>query len=158
MKKRMTQVAAIAMAAALAAGMLAGCGGSGSSGGGQSAGTQAGGSGDSGKAAQSVTLNFAIPLAEEEWQVFREDILAPFEAETGIKVNGIQMENKDMESKLEALAQAGKHEIDVFAPSTVYLPGILGKDLAEDLTGQVTIPEAIPVSYTHLTLPTTSRV
>ena len=49
-----------------------------------------------------------------------------------------------MESKLEALAQAGKHEIDVFAPSTVYLPGILGKDLAEDLTGQVTIPEAIP--------------
>lgn len=144
MKKRMTKVAAIAMAAALAAGMLAGCGGSGSSGGGQSAGTQAGGSGDSGKAAQSVTLNFAIPLAEEEWQVFREDILAPFEAETGIKVNGIQMENKDMESKLEALAQAGKHEIDVFAPSTVYLPGILGKDLAEDLTGLVTIPEAIP--------------
>ena len=48
-----------------------------------------------------MTLNFAIPLAEEEWQVFREDILAPFEAETGIKVNGIQMENKDMESKLE---------------------------------------------------------
>jgi trehalose transport system substrate-binding protein len=92
----------------------------------------------------AVTLNFAIPLAEEEWQVFKEDIFKPFEEETGIKINGIPMENKDMEDKLDALQQAGKHEIDIFAPSTVYLPGILGKELAEDLTGQVEIPDAIP--------------
>ncbi len=49
-----------------------------------------------------------------------------------------------MEGKLDALKQAGKHEIDIFAPSTVYLPGILSKDLAEDLTGLVTVPEEIP--------------
>ena len=67
MKKRMTKVAAIAMAAALAAGMLAGCGGSGSSGGGQSAGTQAGGSGDSGKACLLYTsygMGHAIPASK----------------------------------------------------------------------------------------------
>lgn len=97
-----------------------------------------------GGSAKATTINFAIPLAEEEWQVFREDVIKPFEEETGIKVNGIQMENKDMEEKLEALKQAGKHEIDVFAPSTVYLPGIIDKDLSEDLTAEVTIPDAIP--------------
>lgn len=94
--------------------------------------------------AERITLNFAIPLAEEEWQVFREGVFKPFEEETGIKINGIQMENKDMENKLEALRQAGKHEIDIFAPSTVYLPGVIDKGLAEDLTGIITIPEEIP--------------
>jgi len=93
---------------------------------------------------KDVTLNFAIPLAEEEWHVFRDQIFKPFEEQTGIKINGIQMENKDMESKLEALKQAGKHEIDLFAPSTVYLPGIVDKDLAEDLSGSISIPEQIP--------------
>ncbi|MFT4106764.1 MAG: extracellular solute-binding protein [Lacrimispora sp.] len=96
------------------------------------------------KEKKDVTLNFAIPLAEEEWQVFREDVFKPFEEETGIKINGIQMENKDMENKLDALKQAGKHEIDIFAPSTVYLPGIIDKELAEDLTGGIEIPDAIP--------------
>ncbi len=93
---------------------------------------------------KDVTLNFAIPLAEEEWQVFREDVFKPFEEQTGIKINGIQMENKDMENKLDALKQAGKHEIDIFAPSTVYLPGIIDKELAEDLTGGIEIPDSIP--------------
>lgn len=93
---------------------------------------------------ENVTLNFAIPLAEEEWQVFREYVFKPFEEQTGIKINGIQMENKDMENKLDALKQGGKHEIDLFAPSTVYLPGIIDKDLASDLTGKVTIPSEIP--------------
>ncbi|MDR1771295.1 MAG: extracellular solute-binding protein [Hungatella sp.] len=96
------------------------------------------------KKAENVTLNFAIPLAEEEWQVFREEVFKPFEEETGIKINGIQMENKDMENKLEALKQAGKHDIDIFAPSTVYLPGIIDKGLTEDLTGIITIPTEIP--------------
>lgn len=95
---------------------------------------------------KNVTLNFAIPLAEEEWHVFRDDVFKPFEEETGIKINGIQMENKDMENKLEALKQAGKHEIDLFAPSTVYLPGIIDKELAEDLTGVIAIPEEIPAN------------
>lgn len=93
---------------------------------------------------KNISLNFAIPLAEEEWQVFREQIFKPFEEQTGIKINGIQMENKDMENKLEALKQAGKHEIDIFAPSTVYLPGIVDKDLADDLSGEINIPEQIP--------------
>ena len=96
------------------------------------------------KEKKDVTLNFAIPLAEEEWQVFREDVFKPFEEQTGIKINGIQMENKDMENKLDALKQAGKHEIDIFAPSTVYLPGIIDKELAEDLTGGIEIPDSIP--------------
>lgn len=96
------------------------------------------------KEKKDVTLNFAIPLAEEEWQVFREDVFKPFEEQTGIKINGIQMENKDMENKLDALKQAGKHEIDIFAPSTVYLPGIIDKELAEDLTGGIEIPDTIP--------------
>ena len=95
---------------------------------------------------KDITLNFAIPLAEEEWHVFRDQIFKPFEEQTGIKINGIQMENKDMESKLEALKQAGKHEIDIFAPSTVYLPGIVDKELAEDLSGGITIPEQIPTN------------
>lgn len=124
---KLRRVAAAVMAAIMAAGMMTGCAGKSAE-----------------KANGKVELNFAIPLAEEEWQVFREKIFKPFEEQTGIKINGVQMENKDMEGKLEALSQAGKHEIDLFAPSTVYLPGIIGKGLAEDLTGQVEIPKEIP--------------
>lgn len=126
---KVKKIAAITLAAAMMAGAVTGC------------------SGKSSTAKNStVELNFAIPLAEEEWQVFREKVFKPFEEQTGIKINGIQMENKDMENKLEALKAANKHEIDIFAPSTVYLPGILSKDLAEDLTGLVTIPDAIPAN------------
>lgn len=125
MKKTKKMICAL-LAAAVAIGSMTGCAGGGAS------------------KNKQVTLNFAIPLAEEEWQVFREKVFKPFEEKTGIKVNGIQMENKDMEAKLEALSQAGKHDIDIFAPSTVYLPGIIKKDLAEDLTGAVKIPGEIP--------------
>lgn len=124
------KIMAIALSAMIMAGMVAGCSSKKESG------------NTSGKS--NVELNFAIPLAEEEWQVFREKVFKPFEKKTGIKINGIQMENKDMENKLEALQKANKKEIDLFAPSTVYLPGIISKGLAEDLTGQVKIPAEIP--------------
>lgn len=152
---KLKKITAMFMTAVTVTTALAGCGSSGQPAGSsetaaasqESAGAAAGDTTAAATTAaekKDVTLNFAIPLAEEEWHVFRDQIFKPFEEQTGIKINGIQMENKDMESKLEALKQAGKHEIDIFAPSTVYLPGIVDKELAEDLSGSITIPEQIP--------------
>lgn len=79
-------------------------------------------------------ITFAIALSEDEWRVMRDVVFKNFEAKTGIKVNGIQVENADIEGKLDALKQAGKADIDVVAPDNMLLAGLVNKGLVKDLS------------------------
>lgn len=94
---------------------------------------------------EEVTLNVALALAENEWDVMRNEVFAKFTEETGIKVNGIHVEHADMEGKVESLVKAGKAEIDVVAPDNMLLSGFIAKGLIKDLSQyEDRIPEEIP--------------
>mgnify|MGYP000872844188 CR=1 FL=1 len=86
-----------------------------------------------------------MALAENEWEVMKNEVYAKFTEKTGIKVNGIQVEHADMEGKVESLIQAGKSELDVVAPDNMLLSGMATKGLIKDLSQyQDIIPEEIP--------------
>lgn len=78
-------------------------------------------------------INVGMALADEEWTVM-EKLMKNFEDKTGIKVNGIQIEHEDMESKMESLAAANQSEIDIIAPDNMLLSGLVGKGLVKDLS------------------------
>lgn len=141
MKKRLVSVMLVAM---MAVGCLAGCGGSADNGSdaGTAEGTETANAGKSN--GEGETINMAIALADEEWD-FMNTIFDSFYEETGIKVNGIQVENEDMENKMDALAQGGKAEIDIVCPDNMLLAGLVSKGLVYDLSDyEDVIPEEIP--------------
>lgn len=80
------------------------------------------------------TLKVTMALSEEEWEVMRNEIFPDFEEETGIKVEGIQVEASDVVSQLEAMKNANKMEIDVVAQDVNNTTLLVEKDLVEDLT------------------------
>lgn len=98
-------------------------------------------------AKSDVTLNVAMALGESEWDVMKNEVFALFTEQTGIKVNGIQVEHADMEGKVESLVKAGKAEIDVVAPDNMLLSGLVKKELIKDLSQyEELIPEEIPTN------------
>lgn len=136
MKKKMVSALLVA---AMTMSCLAGCGSSASGDNSAAAGTA-----DAGAAAEQETtgkekntsgeeINLAIALADEEWNVMNK-VCDKFYEETGIKVNGINVENEDIESKMDSLAQAGKAEIDVVCPDNMLLAGLVNKGLVYDLS------------------------
>jgi len=92
------------------------------------------------------TLTLTMSLGENEWQVFREEVFAPFEDEHNIEINAFQIESGQLAMKLQALQAAGKAEIDLFAQDNMNLSLLVNKDLALDLSDyEIQIPkEALP--------------
>ena len=87
-------------------------------------------------------LSFAIALSEEEWKVMREDIFPKFTQKTGIEIEGLQIENADIETKVESLK--GRGEIDIIAPDNMLLYGLVKKGLVKDLSAHAaSIPAEI---------------
>jgi trehalose transport system substrate-binding protein len=95
--------------------------------------------------AAAKKISFGIALSEEEWKVMREDVFPKFTAKTGIEVQGLQIENADIETKVESLK--GRGEIDVIAPDNMLLYGLVKKGLIKDLSAhESSIPAEITKS------------
>lgn len=151
MKKFLKHIA-LCMAVTLSISALAGCGQS-QGGGSQPAGNQpaapAGNAQPAQGAPQTTEISLAIALSEEEWKVMREQVFTKFQEKTGIKVTGVQIENADIETKVESLQTAGKSEIDIVAPDNMLLYGLVSKGLVMDLSQyESEIPAEIdPLNY-----------
>lgn len=89
-------------------------------------------------------ITVAMAMNESEWEVMNQKIFKNFEAKTGIKVNGLQIEYADMEGKIQSLHEAGKAEIDVVCPDNMLLAGMVKKELIKDMSEfESLIPEEI---------------
>lgn len=110
MQKKLAKLAVWAVGLAL----LAGCAGGG--GGGQK------------------TLNVVMGLGEEEWAVIRSDVLPAFEKANNVKVNAVQMESADVPTRLKAMKDAGKMEVDLITQDNMALAPLVAQGLVEDLS------------------------
>jgi trehalose transport system substrate-binding protein len=84
--------------------------------------------------ADAGSLRVVMGLAESEWRVVREVVLAPFEQETGVRVVPVQMEAADLVRQLDAQVQAGAVSIDLFTQDNNQLAPLVARGLLEDLT------------------------
>jgi len=90
------------------------------------------------------TLTVTMSLGEEEWAVFRQELFPRFKEHTGITIKAYQIEAGHLPAKLEALRQAGRSEIDVFAQDNMNLAALINKDLVLDLSAyQEQIPSEV---------------
>ncbi len=79
-------------------------------------------------------LRVVMNLSEDEWAVMRGQVFPAFEAETGIRVRSFQVGASQLISQLEALVQADRTEIDVFAQDNMSLAALVNRELVYDLT------------------------
>jgi len=87
-------------------------------------------------------LTFGVALADNEWDVMRNVVFPMYTQKTGITIEGLQIENNDIESKVESLK--GKGGIDIVAPDNMLLYGLVSKGLIKDLSSlESTIPPQI---------------
>ena len=89
-------------------------------------------------------LRVVMSLGEVEWRVMREKIFPPFEKQTGVKIEAVQMEAVDLPQVLEAQVQADRVKIDLFAQDNMQLAYLANKGLIEDLSEhEKEIPKAV---------------
>lgn len=99
---------------------------------------------------ERTTLNVAMNLSEEEWAVMREHVFPAFEAEQGITVRAYQVPSGQLATRLDALRQAGRSEIDLFAQDNMSLSALINRDLAMELTAYAdSIPAAVGARMTE---------
>ncbi|MGA1797001.1 MAG: ABC transporter substrate-binding protein [bacterium] len=79
-------------------------------------------------------LTVTMSLAEEEWKVLRQEIFPRFEKAHGLRIQSYQIESGQLSTKLEALINAGKSEIDVFAQDNMTLAALVTRGLVRDLS------------------------
>lgn len=89
---------------------------------------------DSDEPKEEKTLKVAFGMGETEWEVFNTEILPAFYAETGIKVEAIELKSDDLVNSLTAQVESGNVTIDMFAQDVNNLSGLVGRDLVEDLS------------------------
>ncbi len=93
---------------------------------------------------ERTTLNVVMNLTEEEWSVFREQVFPKFEDRYGTPIRSYQISSGQLDTKLEALSEAGKSEIDVFAQDNMSLAALVNKKLVLDLSEHMTqIPSEV---------------
>ena len=90
-------------------------------------------------------LRVVMNLSEEEWSVFRTQVFPAFEEQTGIPVRAFQIPSGQLASQLEALEQAGRSEIDVFAQDNMSLAALVNRGLVLDMSAYA---ERIPGEVT----------
>ena len=75
------------------------------------------------------TLTLTMRLAEAEWQVVRQEILPPFEAACHCRVQAIDIPPEALRQRLQAMHQAGRMQIDVFAQDNMRLQELVDAKL-----------------------------
>jgi trehalose transport system substrate-binding protein len=92
------------------------------------------------------TLRLAVGLAEEERQVYDDDVIPPFKDMTGGDVEIIQIEAADVVTTLQAQVDSGNIEIDILDQDNNSLAPLVANQLVEELPeAQDLIPaETIP--------------
>jgi trehalose transport system substrate-binding protein len=92
------------------------------------------------------TLRLAVGLAEEERQVYDDDVIPPFQDMTGGEVEIVQIEAADVVTTLQAQVDSGNIEIDILDQDNNSLAPLVANELVEELTeAQDIIPaETIP--------------
>jgi trehalose transport system substrate-binding protein len=91
-----------------------------------------------------TSLHVAMNLTEEEWEVFRQRIFPAFEDRYDMKIKSYQIPAGRLATELEALMQAGKSEIDVFAQDNMSLATLVNQELVRDLSPYAErIPDAV---------------
>jgi trehalose transport system substrate-binding protein len=89
-------------------------------------------------------LTITMSLGEQEWNVFRTEVFPAFEQEHQVKIKAFQIESGQLATKLEALQQAGKYGIDLFAQDNMDLAQLINKGLVLGLSEHETeIPSEI---------------
>ncbi|RMF87437.1 MAG: extracellular solute-binding protein [Nitrospinota bacterium] len=83
-------------------------------------------------AAEQLTV--IMGLGEVEWQVMREQIFPPFEAQYQVKIQAFQAEASDTIKKLEAMHRARKMRVDLITQDNMQLAPLVEKGLVEDLS------------------------
>jgi trehalose transport system substrate-binding protein len=85
-----------------------------------------------------------MSLGESEWPVMRQEIFPAFEKKTGLKIEAVQIEAADLPGIIEAMHQAGRMDLDLFAQDNMQLFLLYQKDLVEDLSSyEKDIPKAV---------------
>lgn len=83
---------------------------------------------------EAKVLNVSMALGESEWEVMRRDVFPVFEEKHDVKIQAVQIEAADLVTKLEAMNQAGKMEIDIITQDNMQLAQLVDKGLVEDLS------------------------
>jgi len=97
--------------------------------------------------AEAGTLRVVMGLAEAEWRVVREVVIAPFEAQTGVRVVPVQMEAADLVRQLDAQVQAGAVTVRITTQTKVNLQARTSNVFAETPGGD---PDKVVVVGAHL--------
>jgi trehalose transport system substrate-binding protein len=79
-------------------------------------------------------ITLTMRLAEAEWQVIREEILPPFKATCGCRVQAIDVPPEALLQRLQAMHRAGRMQIDVFAQDNMRLQELVDAKLVAPLT------------------------
>jgi trehalose transport system substrate-binding protein len=80
------------------------------------------------------TITLTMRLAEAEWQVVRQEVLPPFEAACGCRVQAIDIPPEALRQRLQAMQRAGRMHIDVFAQDNMRLQELVDAHLVAPLT------------------------
>jgi len=80
-------------------------------------------------------LRVVMNLSEEEWAVMRGQVFPAFTEETGIRVEAFQAGSSQLVAQLEALRDAGRSGIDLFAQDNMSLAALVHRGLVQDLSG-----------------------
>ena len=93
---------------------------------------------------EEVVLKVAMGLAEDEWQVMRNEIFPDFEKKHNCRIESYQVEAADWPRKLQAMVGAGKVNVDVFSQDNMRLFTLVENNLVEDLSPyEKRIPEGL---------------
>ena len=84
-------------------------------------------------AAAPPTITLTMRLAEAEWQVMRQQVLPPFEAQCGCTVRAIDVPPEALAQRLRAMRRAGRMHIDVFAQDNMRLRELVQAGLVTPL-------------------------
>ena len=82
------------------------------------------------------TLTVAMRLAEAEWQVVRQQVLPPFEAQCHCRVRAIDVPPEALGQRLRAMQRAGRMQIDLFTQDNMRLQELVDAGLVSPLTSE----------------------
>jgi len=79
-------------------------------------------------------LKVSFSLAESEWEIFRQKIFPPFEAQNRCKIEAVQIDAADLPKLMEVGKRSGVSRIDLFAQDNMELALLVKRKLVEDLS------------------------
>jgi trehalose transport system substrate-binding protein len=92
-----------------------------------------------GERSAGEALNISASLGEDEWQVMREHIFLPFEAQERCRIYAVNIEAADTLKKLEVMHRADRMSLDLLLLDNMNLAPYVEKRLVLDLTKHQTL-------------------